>query len=118
MRIATPGPGKGCLLTNKGFNFNLLQHPIWQRMDILPSEFKQQVKEKYEAHIKWLKDKDPLTRATKGFDSALNWMFKKDNQKHLDLHFTQTRKYDEMRKEKTLDIFPEWKELFEKYEKN
>ena len=45
-------------------------------------------------------------------------MFKKDNQKHLDLHFTQTRKYDEMRKEKTLDIFPEWKELFEKYEKN
>ena len=106
------------LIKSPDFNFNLLQHPVWQRMDILPPEFKQQVKEKYDAHIKWIKDKDPLTRATKGFESALNWMFKTDNQKHLDLHFAQTRKYDEMRKEKTLDIFPEWKELFEKYEKN
>ena len=105
------------LLKPQDFNFNLLQHPIWQRMDILPPEFKQQVKEKYDAHIKWLKDKDPLTRATKGFESALDWMFKTDNQKHLDLHFAQTRKYDEMRKEKTLDIFPEWTELFDKYEK-
>ena len=39
-----------------------------------------------------VKGKDPLTRATKGFESALNWMFKSDNQKHLDLFFTQTRK--------------------------
>jgi organic radical activating enzyme len=105
------------LIKSPDFNFNLLQHPIWQRMDILPLEFKQQVKEKYEAHIKWLKDKDPLTRATKGFESALNWMFKTDNQKHLDLHFAQTRKYDEIRNEKTLDVFPEWTELFDKYEK-
>ena len=105
------------LIKSQDFNFNLLQHPIWQRMDILPPEFKQQVKEKYDAHIKWIKDKDPLTRATKGFESAINWMFKTDNQKHLDLHFAQTRKYDEMRKEKTLDIFPEWTELFDKYEK-
>ena len=41
-----------------------------------------------------------------------------DNQKYLDLHFAQTRKYDEMRKENTLDVFPEWKEFFDKYEKN
>ena len=106
------------LINPQDFNFNLLQHPIWQRMDILPPEFKQQVKEKYDEHIKWLNDKDPLTRATKGFESALDWMFKTDNQKHLDLHFAQTRKYDEMRKENTLDVFPEWKELFDKYEKN
>ena len=105
------------LIKPADFNFNLLQHPIWQRMDILPPEFKQQVKEKYDAHIKWLKDKDPLTRATKGFESALNWMFKTDNQKHLDLHFEQTRKYDKIRNENTLDVFPEWKELFDKYEK-
>ena len=104
------------LIKSQDFNFNLLQHPIWQRMDILPPEFKQQVKEKYNTHIEWLKGKDPLTRATKGFESALNWMFKSDNQKHLDLFFTQTRKYDEMRKENTLDVFPEWKELFDKYE--
>ena len=64
------------------------------------------------------KDKDPLTRATKGFESAINWMYQKDNQKHLKLHFYNTRRYDKIRNENTIDVFTEWKELFEKYEKN
>jgi fatty-acid desaturase len=87
-------------------------------MDILPPEHKEQVKEKYGNHIKWLKDQDPLTRATKGFESALDWMMDKDNQKHLNLFFENTRKYDKIRNEITLEIFPEWKGLFDKYEKN
>ena len=106
------------LIKPQDFNFNLLQHPTWQRIDILPPEHKQRVKEKYNDHIKWLKDQDNLTRATKGFESALDWMFKTDNQKHLDLFFSNTRKYDKIRGEDTLKIFPEWKELFDKYEKN
>ena len=106
------------LIKPQDFNFNLLQHPIWQRMDILPPEYKEQVKEKYNEHIKWLKDQDSLTRATKGFESALDWMFSTDNQKHLDLFFVNTRRYDKIRNENTLEIFPEWKELFDKYEKN
>jgi hypothetical protein len=106
------------LIKPQDFNFNLLQHPTWQRMDILPPEYKQQIKEKYEAHIKWLKNQDPLTRATKGFESALDWIFSTDNQKHLDLFFANTRRYDKIRDEDSLEIFPEWKELFEKYEKS
>lgn len=98
------------------FNFNLLQHPNWQRMDLLPPEHKERVKDKFNAHIEWLKDKDPLTRASKGYESALDWMFKKDNQKFLRLFFENTRKYDKIRNENTLEVFPEWKELFEKYE--
>ena len=105
------------LIKPKDFNFNLLQHPIWQRMDILPPEHKQRVKERYEEHFVWLKNQDPLTRATKGFESALDWMFKTDNQKHLDLFFENTKRYDEIRNENTLDVFPEWKELFDKYDK-
>ncbi len=100
------------------FNFNLLQHPIWQRMDILPNEYKAQIKEKYLKHIDWLKGQDNLTRATKGFESAIDWMYQKNNQKHLDLFFTNTRRYDKIRDENTPDVFPEWKELFDKYEKN
>jgi hypothetical protein len=30
----------------------------------------------------------------------------------------ETRKYDKIRDENFTDVFPEWKELFEKYEKN
>jgi hypothetical protein len=106
------------LIKPQDFNFNLLQHPIWQRIDILPPEYKEQVKEKYGEHIKWLKTQDSLTRATKGFESALEWMFSTDNQKHLDLFFENTRRYDQIRNKDTLEVFPEWKELFAKYEKN
>ncbi len=106
------------LIKPQDFNFNLLQHPIWQRMDILPPEHKQRVKERYEEHFVWLKNQDPLTRATKGFESALDWMFKTDNQKHLELFFANTKRYDEIRNENTIEVFPEWKELFDKYDKN
>ena len=106
------------LLKPQDFNFNLLQYPYPQRIDLLPNTFKEKVKEKYEKHLEWLRPRDPLTRATKGFESALNWMFKTDNQKHLDLFFANTRKYDKIRNENSLEVFPEWKELFEKYEKN
>ena len=105
------------LIKPQDFNFNLLQHPIWQRMDILPPEHKERVKAKYEEHIKWLKGNDPLTRATKGFESGVKWMLEKDNQKHLDLFFANTRKYDKIRNENSVDVFPEWKGLFDKYER-
>ena len=87
-------------------------------MDILPTEHKDRIKKKYEEHIEWLKDKDPLTRASKGFVSAIDWMYKSDNGQHLDNFFAQTRKYDKIRNEDSLTVFPEWKELFDKYEKN
>ena len=100
------------------FNFNLLQYPLWQRMDLLPQEEKDRVTEKYKEHIEWLKSQDHLTRASKGFESALDWMNKKDMSKHMPTFVNETRKYDKIRDENFTDVFPEWKELFEKYEKN
>ena len=82
------------LIKPQDFNFNLLQMPTWQRMDILPSEYKEQIKEKYTAHLKWLKEQDHLTRASKGYESALDWIFKKDNSRHLAWFFERTKKYD------------------------
>jgi radical SAM protein with 4Fe4S-binding SPASM domain len=106
------------LINPPDFNFNLLQYPEWQRMDMLPLEFKQQVKEKYEKHIEWLKDKDPLTRATKGFESGVDWIYRRDTSDQLPLFFRKTKQYDKIRNENTVEVFPEWKELFDKYDKN
>ena len=106
------------LIKPQDFNYNLLQSPTWQRIDLLPPEFKEQIKQKYEKHIEWLKGQDPLTRATKGYESALDWIFRRDKQKQLEWFFKNTRLYDKVRKEKFLDVFPEWTELFDKYEKN
>ena len=101
-----------------GFNFNLLQWPTWQRMDMLPIEYKKRIEEKYLEHIKWLNNKDSLTRATKGFESAIKWMYDKDTIQHLPHFFELTKKYDSVRNEKITDVFPELKELFDNYDKN
>ena len=52
--------------------------------------FKNQIKEKYEKHIAWLKGQDHLTRATKGYESALDWIFRRDKQHQLELFFKNT----------------------------
>jgi hypothetical protein len=87
-------------------------------MDLLPKEYKEKVQDKYEKHMQWLKDKDPLTRASKGFQSALDWMWRREHSKWLQLFFDNTTKYDKIRNENFVDVFPEWKELFDKYDKN
>ena len=65
-----------------------------------------------------LKDKDSLTRATKGFKSGVDWIYRRDTSNQLPLFFRKTRQYDKIRNENTVEVFPEWKELFEKYDKN
>ena len=96
------------------FNFNLLQFPFWQRIDLLPGSMKQQVKEKYESHIAWLKPQDHLTRATKGFQSGLDYMMRRDNFKHIEEFKLGMKKIDDIRNEHILETFPELTELYEK----
>ena len=104
------------LIKTMDFNFNLLQYPDWQRMDNLPEEYKSMVKEKFQKQIDWLKDKDPLTRASKGYEAAVDWLYRRDKSSNLPYFFKRTRLYDKIRNENTLEVFPEWKELFDKYE--
>ena len=96
------------------FNFNLLQFPFWQRIDLLPESMKQKVKEKYESHIAWLKPQDHLTRATKGFQSGLDYMMRRDNFKNIEEFKSGMKKIDDIRNENILETFPELAELYEK----
>ena len=98
------------------FNFNLLQWPKWQRMDMFPQEYKKRVEEKYREHMTWLQKNDHLTRASKGYESAIKWMNERDTSNNLPLFFNLTKKYDDVRGESLVEVFPELKELFEKYE--
>ncbi len=96
------------------FNFNLLQFPFWQRIDLLPESMKQKVKEKYESHIAWLKPQDHLTRATKGFQSGLDYMMRRDNFNKIEEFKAGMKKLDNIRNENILETFPELAELYEK----
>ena len=102
------------LLKPQDFNFNLLQYPYAQRIDLLPDAFKQRVKEKYEKHLEWLRPLDHLTRATKGFESALDYMMRRDNFKDIQQFKDSMKRIDVIRDEKILTVFPELADLYEK----
>lgn len=96
------------------FNFNLLQYPYWQRIDLLPKYYKDLVKEKYEKHLEWLRPQDDLTRATKGFESGLDYMLRRDNSKDLSQFKSGMDRLDKVRSENIVSVFPELKDLYEK----
>jgi hypothetical protein len=55
-----------------------------------------------------------LTRATKGFESGLDYMMRRDNSKDLG-HFKDTmQRMDDIRNEKLIKTFPELAGLYEK----
>lgn len=104
------------LIKPQDFNFNLLQWPKWQRMDMFPQEYKKRVEEKYREHMTWLQKNDHLTRASKGYESAIKWMNERDTSNNLPMFFKLTKKYDGVRGESLVEVFPELKELFAKYD--
>jgi MoaA/NifB/PqqE/SkfB family radical SAM enzyme len=93
-------------------NVNILQDPAHYRIDIASKELKQQIKEKYQQHLDWLRPLDRLNRATVGFESALNFLDATDNS-HLQLQFVQkTQQLDSIRKENILNYIPELWSMF------
>jgi hypothetical protein len=65
------------------------------------------IKEKFEAHIEWLRPHDHLNRATVGFESAVNFMLANDNTHLIDQFWLKTHQLDEIRNEQLLSVIPE-----------
>jgi len=99
------------LLKPQDLNVNILQDPPVYRIDIATPEYKQQIKQKFQAHLEWLRPLDPLRRATVGFESALNYLDSTDNSHLIPKFWSKTQQLDEIRKENILDIIPELKAL-------
>lgn len=95
------------LLKPQDLNVNILQDPYEYRLDIATPEYKQQIKQKFEQHLEWLRTQDPLHRATVGFESAINYMMATDNTALIPKFWAKTQQLDEIRKENILDIIPE-----------
>ena len=99
------------LIGPQDINVNILQDPPHYRIDIAPAKYKQQLKTKFLDHINWLKDQDPLQRATVGFESAVNYLMATDNTHLIDTFWRKTHELDDIRKENILNIIPELLEL-------
>ena len=77
------------------------------RIDIATKEYKEQIQQKFEGHLEWLRPLDTLHRATVGFESAITFMNKIDNAKLIDTFWAKTSELDYIRNEDILDVIPE-----------
>ena len=92
-------------------NVNILQDPLFYRIDIAPMKYKQRLRIKYQEHIEWLRAQDPLQRATVGFESAIKFLMATDNTQLIDTFWRKTHELDSIRSEQLLNIIPELKAL-------
>lgn len=94
-------------LKHGDLNVNILQSPKEYRIDILPSDIKAELVEIYQQHIAWCEPHDSLTRATGGFQSAIQFMLAEDNTQHLPKFWSVAKSLDTIRKESILEVIPE-----------
>jgi MoaA/NifB/PqqE/SkfB family radical SAM enzyme len=99
------------LIKPQDLNVNILQDGVHFRIDIAPQSYKDQIVEKYQAHLEWLRPLDQLSRATVGFESAIKYINAVDNTHLIDLFWRKTHELDSVRNENILDIIPELKAL-------
>jgi MoaA/NifB/PqqE/SkfB family radical SAM enzyme len=99
------------LIKPQDLNVNILQDPDYLRLDIAPAVYKQEIRQKFDEHLAWLRPLDRLNRATVGFESAINFMNATDNSKLIDRFWKKTHELDAIRNENILDIIPELKAL-------
>jgi hypothetical protein len=95
------------LIQPQDLNVNILQDPAYLRIDMATPLYKQQLWDKYSAHLTWLRDQDSLQRATVGFESAINFMMSTDNSHLLTKFWNKTRELDAIRNEDILAAIPE-----------
>ena len=99
------------LIRPQDLNVNILQDPVHYRIDIAPKSYKEQLRQKFNDHLSWLRPQDPLQRATVGFESAISFMWATDNTHLIEQFWRKTYQLDELRKETVLQILPELQAL-------
>lgn len=99
------------LIKPQDLNVNILQDPAHYRIDIAPKEYKEELSTIYLNHLMWLRDRDPLNRATQGFESAIAFMNATDNTHLIDSFWRKTNELDDIRGEHILTVIPELKAL-------
>jgi sulfatase maturation enzyme AslB (radical SAM superfamily) len=87
----------------------LLNNPRF-RMSILPQSLKEEIKYKWQKHLKWLEPQDHIGRATEGYKSAIKFL--DDDHSNLLEEFKRfNAEFDQLRGENFAEVFPELKNI-------
>lgn len=95
------------LIAAQDLNVNILQDPAHYRIDIATPAYKAEIQQQYREHISWLRDRDPLGRATQGFESAIAFLNAQDNSDLIPKFWAKTQELDHIRGESWQHALPE-----------
>jgi radical SAM protein with 4Fe4S-binding SPASM domain len=106
------------LIQVEDFIPTLLVKPLELSVRILPTDFKLAVIAKYKEHLNWIESIASVNREKRiymiiQFENIIKALSVLDATESIDLFRKNSQAMDKVRDEKTLDIFPELKALFE-----
>jgi hypothetical protein len=101
---------------------HMCHSPKYYNVKVLPPELKQAVVEHYREYIEWINNTDFSDHVKKDFAKVLNGVIKFMNSEDysaewLGTFVKTTVKLDEIRNQSIIDIVPQYKELFDAYNK-
>jgi radical SAM protein with 4Fe4S-binding SPASM domain len=94
------------------FHLNLLFDPEEYRIQALPGDFKEKIRDKYEAHCRRLAETGADLPAAKDFAAAARYLFTEDRSAAFPRLLEKTRRLDALRGENVVEVFPELAPLF------
>ncbi len=93
------------------FRLNILQHPLYYRIQILPTAYKKKLIDHYRDYIEELKSYKNSDMIIDDFNSAINLIESENYSYELDNFKNNIKQLDDIRNENFLDIFTEFNEL-------
>jgi hypothetical protein len=99
------------LLDIDNIRINILTHPRYFSITILPKNEKEKVRELYIEYIDWLKNSNASSRTIHDVQGIINYMDSADHTELLTEFRKQITVIDEVRNEKFIEIYPELKIL-------
>lgn len=94
------------------WDVNILLNNERFRVSVLPDHHKAVIKAKWAKHLAWLRSRDNVGRATRGYEAALSFI--DDDYSHKLGEFVAfNREFDSIRSEDFASVYPELRDLYE-----
>jgi hypothetical protein len=100
------------LLDINHVRINILTHPRYFSITILPKELKDKIAEIYKEYVKWLQENNAWGHIIKDVEGIVEHMYSQDNSDLIPQFIKHVEAIDDVRSEKFTETYPEFKTLW------
>ena len=99
------------LLDIDNVRINILTHPRYFSITILPKEYKRRIEGLYNAYVKWLQDNNSQLHVVQSINGIVDYMNSADHSNLISDFKSQIQIIDNVRNERFVEIYPELENL-------